>query len=195
MLENLLFILGILLNIWLFLNFLRTSFKGFGLKTVILDFLFVICSIFVVVSPNPEEIKPASGIVAEQLRGGESSHSFLDFLGKRKKFDLAFHRRLEQHFPDWKERMDYQKKQEQFYKSAMIKKREIKRLRLLENSDFYTKEEFDAIAYFEGTGNYAKYQDSRTKPNIFDSRQSFLLKMHDERLRNEFLNSFNRINN
>ncbi len=133
--------------------------------------------------------------MVEQLRGGESSHSFLHFLGKRKNFDIAFHRRLEQHFPDWQERMDYQKRQEEVYKSAMRKKKEIKRLRLLENSDFYTKEELDAIAYFKGTGKYAKYQDSRTKPNIFDSRQSFLLKMHDESLRNEFLNTFNRINN
>ena len=32
-------------------------------------------------------------------------------LSKRKKFDLAFHRRLERYFPDWKEQMDYQKKQ------------------------------------------------------------------------------------
>ena len=128
--------------------------------------------------------------MVEQLRGGESSKK-----GKRENFDIAFHRRLEQHFPDWKERMDYQKRQEEIYKSAMRKRNEIKRLRLLENSDFYTKEELDAIAYFEGTGKYAEYQDLRTKPNIFDSRQSFLLKMHDESLRNEFLNSFNRINN
>ena len=39
-------------------------------------------------------------------------------LGKRKKFDLAFHRRLEQHFPDWEELMNYQKKQEKLYNSA-----------------------------------------------------------------------------
>ena len=61
------------------------------------------------------------------------------FLGKRKKFDLDFHHQLEQYFPDWKERMDYQKKQEEFYKSAMKRKREIKRLRLLDNKDWYSK--------------------------------------------------------
>ena len=133
--------------------------------------------------------------MTEQLRGGEASHSFLDFLGKRKNFDIAFHRRLERHFPDWKERMDYQKRQEEFYKSATRKRKEIKRLGLLENSDFDTKEEFDAITYFEGTSRYAKYQDSRTKPNIFDSRQSFLMKMHDEKMRENFLDSFSHINN
>lgn len=126
-----------------------------------------------------------------QLRAGGST----DKVGIVQKMDSDLHRRLERHFPDWKERMDYQKRQEEIYKSAMRKRNEIKRLRLLENSDFYTKEELDAIAYFEGTGKYAEYQDLRTKPNIFDSRQSFLLKMHDESLRNEFLNSFNRINN
>lgn len=76
----------------------------------------------------------------------------------------------------------------------MRKKREIKRLRMLENSNLYTKKELDAIAYFEGTGNYAKYQDSRTKPNIFDTRQSFLLKMYYKKLRNDFLNNSNHNN-
>jgi hypothetical protein len=32
----------------------------------------------------------------------------------------------------------------------MKKKREIKRLRIKENSNFYTKEELDAIDYFQG---------------------------------------------
>lgn len=40
-----------------------------------------------------------------------------------------------------------------------------------------------------------KYQDPAMKPNIFDTRKSFLLKMHDDKLRNDFLNSFNRISN
>ena len=39
----------------------------------------------------------------------------------KKNFDLSFHRKLEKHFPDWAERMNYQKKQENFYKSAMKK--------------------------------------------------------------------------
>lgn len=107
------------------------------------------------------------------------SFVFQTGLRKRKKFDMTFHRRLEQHFPDWVERMAYQKKQEEFSKLAMKKKRELKRLRIKENSNFYTKEELDAIDYFQGTGFYQKHQDPELKPNIFDTRQTFLFKMHD----------------
>jgi len=42
---------------------------------------------------------------------------------------------------------------------------------------------------------FTKYQDSKIKPNIFDTRNSFLLKMHNHKLRKEFLDSFNNINN
>ena len=76
---------------------------------------------------------------------------------KKEKIDLSFHRQLEQHFPDWSDRMDYQNKQEKFYKSAMLKKREIQRLRIIETSNLYTKEELNAIRYFQGTGFYSYY--------------------------------------
>lgn len=111
--------------------------------------------------------------------------------GKSKKFNIVFHRRLEKYFPDWKERMDYQKKQEEFYKSAIKRKKEIKRIRLLDNKNFYTKEELDAMDYFNGNGFYQEKQDPKQKPNIFDIRQTFLLKMHNPILRNNFLNSLN----
>ena len=107
---------------------------------------------------------------------------------KRKKFDLVLHRKLEAHFPDWPQRMDYQKEQEKLYKSAMQKRREALKLRTKKNFN-RTKDEQDAIAYFQGTGFYAKHQDPQTKPNIFDTRQSFLLKMHVDQMRNGFLNS------
>ncbi len=58
------------------------------------------------------------------------------------------------------------------------------RLRMKEDPKFYTKEELDTRDYFQGNGIYAKYQDKREKYNIFDTRQSFLLKMHDDKLRN-----------
>ena len=89
--------------------------------------------------------------------------------------------------------MDYQKKQEVFYKSAMRKRKEIKRVGMLDNNRHYTKKELDAIDYFDGTGFYATFQDP--KPTIFDSRKRFLLKMQDDKLRNEFLNGLNRRNN
>ena len=90
--------------------------------------------------------------------------------------------------------MAYQQKQEKLYESAMRKAGEAERRRTKQNFRF-TAEELDAINYFEGTGIYAKYQDPKTKPNIFDTRQSFLLKMHDPIFRENFLNSFNRRNN
>ena len=76
----------------------------------------------------------------------------------------------------------------------MRKNREIKRLQIQEIPNLYTlytKEELDTISYFQGTGFYIKPQDSKVKPNIFDTRQSFLLKMHDPILRENCLNSFN----
>ena len=77
----------------------------------------------------------------------------------------------------------------------MRKKREIIRLRLREDAKLYTKEELDAMDYFQGNKFYKKQQDPRVKPNIFDTRQSFLLKMHDDKLRNDFLNNLNRRKN
>jgi hypothetical protein len=120
-------------------------------------------------------------------QGSDSNNFVGNVLGlkKRKKIDPTFHSRLVQQFADWNERMDYQQKQEKFYESAIRKRREI--------PDFLTKEELDAIDYFQGTGFYLKYQDPKT--NIFDTRKSFLLKMHDIVLRKNFLNSFNRSNN
>jgi len=102
---------------------------------------------------------------------------------------------LRKHFPDWEERMDYQKKQEKFYKSTMLKKREIQRLRILETPNFYTKEELDAISYFQGTGFYSYHQSLGTPPNIFDTRRSFLLKVEkNKNMRENFLKSYNRRN-
>ena len=109
----------------------------------------------------------------------------------KKKFDAAFHRRLEQHFPDWQGRIDSQRKQEKFYKSARMRKAELRRLRMIDRPSLYTKEELDAMDYFRGTGFYARQQDPKMKPNMYDTRQSFLLKMHDDQMRNDFLNSFN----
>ena len=157
-------------------NFWSSMFLGY--------FLFLVS--FNVLTP---EFHRQSHVVIEQVRGG--GREDYPFLGKRKKFDLDFHHQLEQYFPDWKERIEYQKKQEEFYKSAIKKEREIKRLGLLNNKNWYTKEELDAMAYFNGTGFYQKEQDPSQKPNIFDTRQTFLLKMHDDKLRNNFLNSLN----
>lgn len=112
----------------------------------------------------------------------------------KKKWNYDLHRRLEQNLPDWEDRMDYQKTQQHFYDLAINRKREIKRLRMIDTPKFYTKEELDAMNYFCGTGFYKQHQDPSVRPNIFDSRQSLVMKMHDEKMRDNFLNSFNHIN-
>lgn len=139
-----------------------------------------------------------NNIVSVLARGGGESKgrsgSFVLQTSSRKikKYNIVFHRRLEIYFPDWGERMAYQETQEKFYKSAQKKRRELKKLRIKETRNFYSKEELNAISYFQGTGFYQKQQDPEVKPNIFDTRQSFLIKMHNPILRNEFLNNFNR---
>lgn len=113
----------------------------------------------------------------------------------KKEFDERFHRKLEECFPDWQGRIDFQRKQEKFYKSAMKRQAALRDTKMIDIRTRYTKEELDAIAYFQGTGFYEKQQNPKTKPNIFDMRQSFLLKMHDDQIRNDFLNSFNYLYN
>ena len=115
------------------------------------------------------------------------------FSAKREKFDLVLHARLMKTFPDWEARMNYQKKQEEFYKLAIKKETQLKRLRIKDTSGFYRKEEVDAINYFHGKGFYAKEQDPSVKPNIFDTRQSFLIKMHNPVMRKNFLKSLTSI--
>ena len=72
-----------------------------------------------------------------------------------------------------------------------MKQAELRRVRMIDRPSLYTKEELDAIDYFRGTGFYARQQDPKMKPNIYDTRQSFLLKMHDDQMRNGFLNTIN----
>lgn len=91
--------------------------------------------------------------------------------------------------------MSYQEKQAEFYKSALRKNKEIIKLRMINDSSLYSEEELDSINYFKGNGCYARYQDPSAAHNIFDTRQSFLLKMHDTSAREKFLKSFRRINN
>ena len=88
--------------------------------------------------------------------------------------------------------MVYQENQEKLLRSAIRK--EIEKP-MWAKTPFYTKEELDAINYFNGTGFYQSWQNPKEKPNIFDTRQSFLLKMHDPIVRRKFLNNFNPYHN
>ena len=155
---------------------------------------------------EPVTTSSQSQIVMEEVRGGGSKSDSSSFsiltptnpsfvtpicLSKKKNFDPAFHRRLEKYFPDSKGRMDYQKRQEKFYKLAMKRKRELIRTKMPDKKSYYTKEELDAMDYFHGTGFYKKLQDPEVRPNIFDTRQSFLRKMHNPIELDNFLKYFN----
>jgi hypothetical protein len=145
----------------------------------------------VFVSPYDAKIPQAQvcqyQVVSQQFRAGGQDEN----LNIIQKMDPDFHRRLEKYFPDSEERMAYQKSQTEFYKSAMRKKNEIIKLRMVDDLNFYSEKELDAINYFEGKSLYARCQDPSVAPNIYDTRQSFLLKMHDISSREKFLQSFN----
>jgi len=99
---------------------------------------------------------------------------------------------LRKHFPDFEKRMDYQKQQEKIYRSGLARIAEAKRLRI---NYKLTKKEQDAFDYFTGENFYKYHQKLSTPPNIYDTRQSFLLKIEKNRdLREKFLKAYNRRN-
>ena len=73
----------------------------------------------------------------------------------------------------------------------MKKRQEFKRIRLFHDKRSYTKDELDAISYFEGTGYYKEAQNPKREPNIHDTRQTFLLQKHDPVRRIKFLDGLN----
>ena len=74
----------------------------------------------------------------------------------------------------------------------MRKRREALILRKEENFA-RTPNEQDSIDYFLGKRFYQVYKDTNTKPNIFDNRQSFLMKVYSNKeTKINFLKSFNR---
>jgi hypothetical protein len=126
----------------------------------------------------------------EICRGGEFGSN------QKKIFDLDYHRRLEKELPDWPERVAYQKKQKKIYESAILKKKEASKFTRIkkEQEKFWTPEEKDAVGYKLGKSQYAYYQDPSTPPNIFDRRQTLLLKMQDWHVQEKYLNSFQKHN-
>ena len=104
-------------------------------------------------------------------------------------FDKNFHRILRKGFPDSKRRIEFEKSQLEFYKSARSKLYRTPLMGTKEKMKLLSPQERDAINYFTGQGFYRSQQDFRTIPNTFDTRESFLIKMHDEANRNRFLKS------
>ncbi len=55
------------------------------------------------------------------------------------------------------------------------------------SEQFFSTEEKDAIVYFRGTGFYTDCQRLEERPNVFDTRETFLLKMHNPKMREKSL--------
>ena len=60
--------------------------------------------------------------------------------------------------------------------------------------EFLKTEELDSLNYICSTSPYNYYRNIKTPPNLFDTRESFLLKMHDPMVRRKWLNTFNKFN-
>jgi len=97
---------------------------------------------------------------------------------------------LKKHFLDSNEGINYQKKQAKFYRSALSKISEAKRLGM-SNSLKLTSQEQDAFDYYNGKNFYSSYQNVKTSPNIYDTRKSFLLKMENQEMGEKFLKDYN----
>ena len=104
-------------------------------------------------------------------------------------FDKNFHRILRKGFPDFKRRIEFEKSQLEFYNSARSKLNRALTLSMKDKKRLLSPKEHDAINYFTGQGFYRSQQDFRKEPNIFDTRESFLTKMHNESNRNRLLKS------
>lgn len=107
--ENISFYLYMLKYLWKFLKYLEQWGKYQSANFWFCTFgLYLSYSItFAVLSPD-SKLPSQSQIVLELLRAvGQSS---------RKGINSDFHRRLEEYFPDWENRMNYEEKQAKFYR-------------------------------------------------------------------------------
>ena len=101
---------------------------------------------------------------------------------------------LAKHFPDFEERVLMEKHQAEIYLGAVRKIEEYEKVLRTKNGHerILTADEQSAIDYFHGVGKYAKFQDPKVLPNIFDTRKTFLKKMENRDMREKFLKAYNR---
>ena len=87
-----------------------------------------------------------------------------------------FREMLARYFPDWDARLSVEKQQAIIYNKATKKLKAYKNFNpLLKNPEkLLTDDEKFAIDYFHGRGTCEKFQDPKTRPNLYDSRQTFL---------------------
>lgn len=176
-------------------------------KKTIFCLCIILCGFFIIYQPEPNRTFNESQLIIEQIsRGGSGSNqnknndnlliadiqmqdNFDQILLRDIQMQEDFHRRLHKLFPDWKERLEYEKNQYKFYQSAMKKKEELNKRKLNDQKLYYTQPELTAMDYFNGVGFYEKQQNPHVKPNIFDTRETFIRKMHDSIERERFLRS------
>lgn len=160
-----------------------------------LSFVYVILSKFVDTNDNSNFNLSSSSVQSiATLNGGAQNRSSENTpkISLPQALEQTINRRkmLRKHFPDWEERMDYQKKQEKIYRSGLARIAGAKRVRVKFK---LTKQEQYAFDYFNGQNFYKYYQSLETPPNIFDTRWSFLLKVEkNKNMRENFLKSYNR---
>ena len=154
------------------------------LKRIVIVFLFgLLVGLSLNNNSNPEfHLEDKSITLVNSLHAG----------GNQKypsNFDKNFHKILRKGFPDSKRRVEIEKSKLAFSNSARSKLDRAPTLSMKDKMRLLSPEEHDAINYFTGQGFYRSQQDFRTEPNIFDTRESFLIKMHNESNRNRFLKS------
>lgn len=160
-----------------------------NLLVTVRNFLFGLFFAWLVLSPVPKNSSQMDSVgigvqTISTIRAGSREEPTQNLA--KKKF---FREMLKQYFPDWNVRVNYQNKQVKFYRSGLRRISEAKRLRIKLK---LTPQEQDAFDYFGGKNFYSYHQNVKTSPNIYDTRQSFLLKMENREMRAKFLKAYNR---
>ena len=104
-------------------------------------------------------------------------------------FNTQFHKLLKSNFLEWKERAEYERVHRKLYDKAHIK---IRMYKFFSNDldKILTSEEIDAVNYVLDWGIYKYSRHYGQKISIFDTKESFLFKMHNEHKRNAFLKTY-----
>ena len=170
------------------------------MKNSIFNLLVIISGILIwVLNPWPfESFRDDSVIEYNSIQRSLMTRGGFDPLQRNAENKIKIQKKIFiKYFPDFTERVEYQNRQFEFFQSSKKKLREADRLRLSAyfKSRILTHDEKDALDYFSGTGFYKSHQDLNTPPNLYDTRETFLAKMQDSKMRNNFLKAYKQRNN
>lgn len=131
-------------------------------------------------------ISQPSNMCAIQLSGGSDSKRDkpLDY-----RFDEDLHSKWYYTFPDMLSRTKYESKQIKIVQGWNKKCEEARKFSTRKPLK-PTQEEQNAIDYFNGTGMFSNYQKLSTPPNKYDTRNSFVKKMHSRSVREKFFQRY-----